>query len=82
MHEFLVLVEHFDVVFLLYVPYKNSFVHSGRNQKARVVAPLEVEDVFRVAHQSAFSRPSHNFLRAVDGETILPFLPNGDAFVI
>lgn len=70
------------MIFFLHIPNENALIHSGRDNKARVGSPAQVEHVLRVAHEPALGGPAHDAVGAVDGEAVLAALPDGDAFVI
>ena len=48
--KLLMLVEHFEMISFFDAPYINSFVHAGRDDETGIFGPLQVEDVFSMAH--------------------------------
>ena len=70
------------MIFFLHVPHKNALIHSRRYYKARVWCPAQIQNILRMAHQTALRRPSHYALWSVYRETVFSTLPNGNAFVI
>jgi hypothetical protein len=82
LHKLLVLIQHLYVVFFLHVPDEDAFVHPRRHQEPRVNGPTQVQHVLSVTHQPTLGRPPEYLLGPVDRQTVLPFLPNGDALIV
>lgn len=76
------LIQHLYMVLLLDIPYEDTLVHASRHKEAGVGCPAEVEDVFCVPHESSLGGPAQDAFRSVDGERVLSFFPDGDAFII
>lgn len=82
LNEFLMLVKHFDMIFLFDIPDENPLVHSGRDYEARVSSPAKVKNILSVPHQPSFGRPADDFLGTIDCQAIFTLLPDCDAFII
>lgn len=70
------------MVLLLDIPNEDPLVHASGHKEARVGRPAEVEDVLCVPHEPSLGGPAQDAFRSVDGERVLSFLPDGDAFII
>lgn len=70
------------MVLLFDIPYEDSLVHASGHKEAGVGRPAEVEDVLCMTHESSLGGPAQDAFGSVDGERVLSFFPDGDAFII
>jgi len=49
LYKLLMLIKHFNMIFLIHIPDVKSFVHASRHNEFRVLGPTKVENVLGVS---------------------------------